>query len=282
MGRMRRGWELTKKSWTLLRENPSLSKFPIYGAISMFIAAVIIVVPSFLLIEKEKEIPGIAILVIGMFVLAIIAFYFSVGLAATADKIFRGESATTSDGFAVARERFPQIAGWAALSATLGLVLSIIRDQGGILGNIAAGLVGLAWSLVTFLAAPIVAIEGTGPFATLKRSAGMFKSRWGTQITGNIAIGGIIGLVGFLPGALFAFAGYLVWSSSSVAGAALAAIGIVIIGISLVISNALNGVFGVALYHYVQDGQPIAGFTADEFESVVRQKKGSKVAPTSI
>lgn len=282
MSRMRSGWELTKKSWALLREHPSLSKFPIYGAISMFIAAVIILVPSFVLIEKDQEIPGIAILVIGMFVLAIIAFFFSVGLAATADKIFRGEPATTSDGFAVARERFPQIAGWAALSATLGLALSLLRDQGGILGNIAAGLVGLAWSLVTFLAAPIVAIEGTGPFATLKRSAGMFKSRWGTQITGNVAIGGIIGLLGFLPGALFAFAGFLVWSSSGVAGAALAAIGIVIIGISLVISNALNGVFGVALYHYVQDGQPIAGFTAEEFESVVKAKKGSKIAPTTV
>jgi len=54
----------------------------------------------------------------------------------------------------------------------------------------------MAWSLVTFLAVPVIAIEGTGPFETLKRSASLFKSRWGQQITGNIAIGGAVFLFG--------------------------------------------------------------------------------------
>ena len=46
---------------------------------------------------------------------------------------------------------------------------------------------------------PVIAIEGTGPFETLKRSASLFKQRWGQQITGNIAIGGAVFLIGFLP-----------------------------------------------------------------------------------
>ena len=57
----------------------------------------------------------------------------------------------------------------------------------------------MAWSLVTFLAVPVIAIEGTGPFETLKRSASIFRQRWGQQITGNIAIGGAVFLLGVLP-----------------------------------------------------------------------------------
>ena len=48
---------------------------------------------------------------------------------------------------------------------------------------------------------PVIAIEGTGPFETLKRSAALFKQRWGQQITGNLAIGGVVFLLGLLPAA---------------------------------------------------------------------------------
>ena len=66
----------------------------------------------------------------------------------------------------------------------------------------------MAWSLVTFLAVPVIAIEGTGPFETLKRSASLFRERWGQQITGNIAIGGAVFLLGVLPAALLIVAGF--------------------------------------------------------------------------
>ena len=75
----------------------------------------------------------------------------------------------------------------------------------------------MAWSLVTFLAVPVIAIEGTGPFETLKRSASIFRERWGQQITGNIAIGGAVFLLGVLPAAILIVAGVLLWSSASFA-----------------------------------------------------------------
>ena len=46
MGRIRRGWELSKKSWALLRGHPSLAKFPLYGGIAVIICAVIVVGPG--------------------------------------------------------------------------------------------------------------------------------------------------------------------------------------------------------------------------------------------
>ena len=71
----------------------------------------------------------------------------------------------------------------------------------------------MAWALVTFMAVPVMAIEGTGPFGTLKRSATIFKDKWGQQITGNIAIGGAVFLLGVLPAALLIVAGVLLWSA---------------------------------------------------------------------
>ena len=46
---------------------------------------------------------AIPLLVIGVYVLSVVGFYFSVGLAAAADMIFRGQEATVADGLAVAR-----------------------------------------------------------------------------------------------------------------------------------------------------------------------------------
>ena len=59
----------------------------------------------------------------------------------------------------------------------------------------------------------MITFEGTGPFGTLTRSAKLFKERWQGQITGNVAIGGIVGLLGVLPAiALIAGGGYL-WAA---------------------------------------------------------------------
>src|SRR6201989_3028103 len=106
--------------------------------------------------------------------------------------VFSGQEETVGDGTAVASSRFSQICGWAALSTAIALIIGVLENQGGALGDIAGRLIGTAWSLVTFLAVPVIAIEGPGPFATLKRSGVLFKQRWGQQITGNLAIGGIV------------------------------------------------------------------------------------------
>jgi len=198
MSRIRRGWALTKKSWGVLREHRELVRFPLYGAAATVVCAVIVVGPGLYLIDDGKVAFGGPLAVIGFYLLALIGFYFSVGLAAAADMIFHGREATVGDGLAVSRSRFSQIAGWAAISTVVGLVLSALENQGAI-GQVAGRLLAVGWSLITFLAAPVIALEGTGPIETLKRSSSLFKSRWGQQVTGNIAIGGAVFLFGILP-----------------------------------------------------------------------------------
>ncbi len=282
MSRIKRGWALTKKSWALLNSHRELIRFPLYGAVAMIPLAILFFAPGLYLLDQNTYAGAIPILIIGVYVLSVISFYFSVGLAAAANMIFSGQEATVADGLAVARSRFAQICGWAALSTAISVLMAALENQGGIAGNIVARLVGTAWALVTFLAVPVIAIEGSSPFGTLKRSASIFKSKWGQQITGNLAIGAAIFFLGFLPAAILIVAGVLIWSSASFVGALLVVIGVIVLAIAMLLSKALNGVFGVALYRYATEGEAVGGFTTAELESAVKVKgKGQGDLPPS-
>jgi hypothetical protein len=284
MSRIRRGWELTKKSWAVLRANPDLFRFPIYGGVATIPVAILTLGPGFYFIEEDSLGAAIPIVAVGLFVLAFIGIFFSVGLAAAADKIFRGEQATVSDGLAVARANVGPIAGWALLSTIVGTLFNLLESQGTV-GQIVGRLLDIGWALITFLAVPVIAIEGTGPIETLKRSASLFRSRWGQQVTGNLAIGGAVVLFGMLPAVLLIVAGVLLWSSTGFGGAILVIVGVILLLIAILVQKAMTGIFGVALYHYAAEGNAIGGFTAAELDSVVKQRKGATgpgPAPTTV
>jgi hypothetical protein len=276
MKRIRRGWALTKKSWALLNSHRELVRFPLFGGIATIILGLVFLGPGAFALDQHTYGVGVPLIVIGIYVLSVVGIYFSVGLAACADRIFRGESGTFGDGIAVANSRFAAICGWAALSTAIAVVIGALENQGGALGDIAGRLIGTAWSLVTFLSVPVIAIEGTGPFATLKRSGALFKQRWGQQITGNLAIGGAVFLLGFLPAVALIVVGVIIWPSVGFLGGLLVVIGVLVICIALVISKALSGIFGVALYRYALEGEVVGGFTQDDLESAVKQKRGAR------
>ena len=73
--------------------------------------------------------------------------------------------------------------------------------------------------------------------------------------------------------------GVAVWSSAAFLGALLVIVGAIGLAIALLISKALSGIFGVALYRYATEGQAVGGFTAEELESAVKAKKGSGPGP---
>ena len=279
MSRMKRGWGLTKKSWGLLTEHRQLLRFPLVGGAATIVMSIIVIGPGLYLIDDGEIAPGAPLVIVGLYLLALVGTYYSVGLAACADMIFHGRDAKFSDGTAVARSRFGKIAGWALVSTVIGTIVGLLQDQGGIAGAIFGRLLQLGWSLITFLAVPVIAIEGTGPIETLKRSAGLFRQRWGEQITGNIAIGGIVFLIGLIPAGILIAAGIAVMASSGVGGGILIGIGVIVMAIAILIQSALGGIFGVALYRYALEGETVGGFTADDFESAVHRKGGTDDGP---
>src|SRR5262249_18810347 len=103
-----------------------------------------------------------------------------------------------------------------------------------------------------------------------------FRQRWGQQITGNIAIGAAVFLLGVLPAVALIVLGIAVWSSASFLGALLVVIGALVLAIALLVSKALTRLFGFAPYRYALRGQAVGGFTAEELESTVKVKGGRR------
>src|ERR1700744_5336860 len=125
MSRIKRGWALTKKSWALLNGHRELVRFPIYGGIATIVLGLVFLGPGAFALDKHTYGVGIPLIVIGIYVLSVVGIYFSVGLAACADRIFRGESATVGDGIAAANSRLGAICGWAALSTAIALIVGL-------------------------------------------------------------------------------------------------------------------------------------------------------------
>jgi hypothetical protein len=272
--RIRAGWALTKKSWAMLRAHKALLRFPLFGALAAAVPLIVLALPGLYLIDAEAStVAGVVLIVIGLYGAIFVGYYFSVALAATADAIFHGREATMADGLRAARGRVGAIAGWALVSVVVGAIFAALDQLRGV-GPILRALMGTAWSLITFMAVPVIAFEGTGPVETLKRSTAIFRERWVGQVTGTVTIGGIVFLVGVLPAVILIVLGIALWASDGngeeiAIGAVLLAIGVVIGVISTLLIRALSGIFGVALYRFAIDGDAPGEFTEDELQGAV-------------
>jgi hypothetical protein len=275
MNSFKRGWKLSGQSWRALREHGRLVLFPLYGAVCVLIVVAPLALPGALLAGRGDTVPGVALLALALYAAAFVTTFFGVALAAAADKVLRGEEEGLGYGFKVARSRLGAIAGWALLSATVSALIRVLESRGEV-ARIVTSLIGAAWSIVTFMALPVVALEGLGPIAALKRSAYLFKERWGGQLGGMVAIGFAVFLFGMLPSFALIGGGVAILSGSgpSAAGVVLVVLGGIGFGISALIGSALRQVFAVALYRFAHDGDAIGGFSADDLENSIRTRSG--------
>lgn len=278
MSRFRQGLELAGVSWRTIVNDRSLAVFPVLGAISAVALTAAFLIPGLFLVADEAAstalmVTGIVLFAIAAYLAAFVGIFFSVALASCANRSLQGEDTTVRQGIAAARERIPQIAGWALVTTTVNLILRAIEARfQGVGGAIVSALGGLAWALVTFLAVPVIAFEGTGPLQTLKRSSGLFRQRWGQQVVGLGVTTGVVALFGVLPGIAMLFFGIAI--APSIGGFVLIVIGALAIIVASILSATLSQVLAVALYRFAADGVAVGPFTEAQLQSVVRPRRG--------
>ena len=161
------------------------------------------------------------------------------------------------------------------------MVLGALESRGAG-GDIAAGLVGAAWTVVSLLAIPAIALEDAGPFQAIRRSASIFREQWGGQVVGMAAIGIAVFLFGILPALVVVAVGIAILSSAGgpglAAGEIVLAVGIVLLAIAMLVSAARRQVFAAALYRYATTGNAPAAFAESDLRSAVRVRGGGTVA----
>lgn len=281
----RRSWQLVKASWAVLQADKELLWFPIISGITILIISIVMLVPSIIFAfsvalsgananEGVSQIVGYVGLFIFYLVTYTITIYFNTGLIGAAMIRLDGGDPTLSDGFKIANERLGKIVVYAALSATIGMILNFIREKG-FLGQIAAGLFGMAWNLATFLVIPVLVAQDMGAWESIKHSTDLLKRTWGEQITGNFSIGGIFALLYFL----LIFGGvFLTIALASViqSFAVLAILVVVLIFLMIalgIVQGALTGIYQAALYRFAETGVAPDNFDIELIQGAFKPKK---------
>jgi hypothetical protein len=257
--RLGTSWELLKASGGVLRDHPELLLFPVFSTLSLLLLTVGLGVPLVLsgTLEHLQQGPAaIAGTFLYYLVVYFVGFFFNSALVSAAMVRLRGGTPTVRGALAAASARVGNILAYAALAATVGLLLRTLSERAGFVGRIIASLVGGAWGVLTYLAVPVLVSENVGPMDVVRRSKELLAQTWGS---GFLLASAGIGLSFFLIslGITVVLCGVLI--PLAVYGGPIAVVGVALLGIGWLVMLAmagatLGGIYRSAVYVYAVDG----------------------------
>ena len=281
MERIRKGLRLVRASWDVVRADREMLLLPVLSAI----ATICVLALTFAGLfaddlaalrdggELTKPTAGeYVILAIAGYVATYLAIFFNVALICAANDRMTGGDPTLRSALGEARTHARAIAPWALVSVTVATVLRLIEERAGVVGKLAAGLLGVAWALVTYLVLPVLVLEGVGVRAAIRRSKDLFVRTWGETVSGEVgmSIVGFLAVLVALPVLLFiGGGGQPEWVVTAVV------LGAAWMLLVATVMSALNAVFRVALYRYATDGESPEGFRHLDLGHVFPPKRGA-------
>jgi len=280
MGKFARSWALTKASMSVLRSDKELLVFPLVSAITVILVALSFALPMFGLGLFEhmdrggRMSPAFYVWTFAFYlVLYFVMFFFNSALVGAAMIRLDGGDPTVADGLRIARGKWLQILGYAAIAATVGMVLRAIEQRAGFIGRIVIGLIGVAWTLATFLTVPVLVARDVGPVEAVKESAALLQRTWGENLIGNGGLGLALGLLNLGVIGLGVLLAMGLASQGLNALAVLIAVvaGLTVLGLAL-IQSALSGIYSAALYRYAVEGNAPAGFDGVLLQNAFQRK----------
>ena len=277
MGRFIGGVAMAKASWRVLRTDRELLVFPAASFVVTILVSIGFLVPfwaSGRLADLAAGQVDLVMIVVGfLYYLTVYSVVIFCNVAVVAGALIRlqGADPTISDGFGAAFDRLPAIIGYAAIAATVGVVLRYVAERTGVVGRLVLGGLGVAWSLATFLVAPVLVVEGVGPLRAIVRSSTLLRSTWGEQVAGNVGISLVFGLMMVVAFAAGAAVFSLVVDISSYAAAAVVVLVVVILAALALVSTTLEAIFTASVYRFAATGEGSGMFPT----SVIQDAFGS-------
>ncbi|MEY3230082.1 MAG: hypothetical protein RL689_169 [Planctomycetota bacterium] len=285
--RFRRSWVLVKQSWGILRVEKGLVLFPILSAAASLAVLASFAVPIVTSIDwetlsredqkvEDQLQPWHYAAMFGFYLVSFfITTFFNTGLIACANERLEGRDTNVSFGLRAATRRMPQILGWTLLNATVGVLLNMLAERLGWLGQLMIRLVGMAWAIATFFVVPVLAVEGVGPVEAVKRSVGVLRKTWGEAAITTLGFSAVttplvllLMLLTLVPG------GVLSIMSESVlpiiVGGGVFALGAIVVA---VVMSTLGVIVQAALYKYAVTGAVSGGFDETQFRGAFSPKK---------
>ncbi len=279
-----RSYRMFHESLAVLKQDKALLLFPMLSGVFSLIALVGFVCAGWLTgffaavsaaapdapLTMKQQIVGYGGLFVWYFLSWSIVIFFNVAIIHCAKLRFEGQTPTASDGIQCAMKHLPRILAWAAVSATVGIVLQAIEEKGKIVGTIVKALLGAAWAICTFFIVPVIIYENMSIWASFKRSSQLIYKCWGTAAVSNSGIGLFIVLLA-LPALALPIGGAFVNPQWGIfLGLALMTVWFLFLGC---VSSALGGIMRAALYNYASTGSIPTAMSRDVFENAFYVKK---------
>jgi len=268
--RLSRSWTLVKASGSVLKQDKELLLFPLVSSIATLVVLACFALP----VIGMGALDGLSggrngAVSAGVYVLAFlfylsqyfVIFFFNAALVGAAMIRLNGGDPTFGDGLRIATGKAGSILGYAAIAATVGMILRAIQERVGFLGKIIVGMLGAGWTVATFMVVPVLVARDVGPIDAVKESAMLLKKTWGENIAGQVGLGAAFTLIqlavigcgiALIVGAAFTKSGALVLL--------MVALLVIAVIITALIHAALSGIYSAALYRYASEGEGTAGF----------------------
>lgn len=257
-----RSWELAKASAAVLRSDKELLVFPVVSGIATLIVLATFAVPVFAFKLFANGVGPVNLAVGFVFYLCqyFVIFFFNSALVGAAMIRLNGGDPTVADGLRIARERMLPILGYAAIAATVGLLLQFLKNKDNFVIRILGSLLGTAWTVASFLVVPVLVASKVGPIDAVKKSIELLKTTWGENAVGQLGIGFVFGFIMagvIIVGVLLSILGFTISPYLGGSLVALTVLSALAVGI---IQSALSGVYAAALYRFANDGVAPQGF----------------------
>jgi hypothetical protein len=274
-----RSFALVKTSWSILMQDKKLLAFPLLSGIISLIVFATFLIPLFFAGSLDTEAPGGSLVFyVGLFLFYLVSYFvvifFNTALILCVNARLNGREMSVGEGLSASLKHFPSILAWALISATVGLLLQVLAEKAGFIGEIAAAFIGGAWGLVTFFVVPVLMLEEKGVVDSMKESFALIKKTWGESIVGAGSIMIVFVLIG-LAGFVLMLAAMMFLGNPMVFFAALFLFIILVIVLG-VVASAMQGIYLTALYQYAKTGTVPSAFDRDLIANAFVAKQGSQ------
>ena len=295
---IRRGWTLSKLSFSVVKADPELLLYTFLSAMMVFVTIAAAAYPGYEAEikegshwamtdpvinpetgEEERQTTSsyMAWIFLTYMIGSIIVVFWNSAIIASAHERLTGGDPTIMTGIKVAFSRIHIIILWGIIAGTVGLLLRIARDAANknskgpikIAAMVVLWLVEIAWWIYTFFIIPMIVLEKKGVRDGLREGRSLFGKTWGENVTSGLGIG-LITLVGIIISLLI---GYLVFMISQIAGIVIT---IALIGILILWTNTAEVVVVAALYEFAKTGKmPDLNGNGAKFEEALPWKPKS-------
>ena len=278
--RLSRSWGLIKASAGVLAKDKELLVFPLLSAACTLLVAAAFLLPALGLgaldgLGAGGGVSFAAYLLAFLFYLAqyFVIFFFNTALVGAAMIRLEGGDPTLRDGLRIASGKLVPILGYAAIAATVGMLLRAVQERAGFIGKLVSGALGVAWTLASFLVVPVLVARDIGPIDAVKESALLLKKTWGENLIGQGGVGLVFGFIFF---ALVIVGGAGIVAAATTGNGVLIGLMVALLIVALLVAAlvqaALSGIYSAALYRYAVGAGDSEGFNAQLLGQAFRTK----------